>query len=152
MDDFELSRYLQASPDATQRGPLETVLAYIAAFQAWSRDCHHWARHHRERVAELQSGPARDALRQIQQVYCTLKHRPFQRDSSGYYFYGGTADANPDGAQLTQQDKRSATVQTLRRPPHAPAFRFSLKKQGQVWRICSLERLNGCGTWEADRL
>lgn len=152
MDDFELSRYLPEQSEARQQGPLESVQAYIAAFQTWSRDCHDWARRHRDRVAELQTGAARHALRQIQQTYCAARNRQYQRDSSGYYFYGGTADANPAGALVVQQDERSATVQTLRRPPHAPAFRFHLQKQGSHWRITMLERLGGDGKWVKDRL
>ena len=152
MSEFALSRYLSEPLPDEQRGPAQTVLEYVAAYQKWARDCHFWVRQHPDRIAQLQTGEAKATLSAIQKKYCSPKNRQFHRASTGYFFYGGTADVNPVLASCSQTDDRSALVTTEKKKPHSPAFRFTLKKQGKVWLIDSLQRLSSSGQWLEDSL
>lgn len=152
MSEFPLSRYLIEPLPSQQRGPVETVLEYVAAYQKWARDCHFWTDRHPDRVAQLQTGEAKATLTAIQKHYCCSKNRQYHRASNGYFFYGGTDDVNPVITSCSQTDERSALVITEKKKPHSPAFRFTLKKQGKLWLIDSLERLNSAGQWTEDTL
>ncbi len=152
MNEFDVSRYLVADLGDSPSDPAKTVLGYILAYQKWARDCHLWAKAHRDQIAELQTGPARQALVEIQRQFCSPANRQFHRASTGYFFYGGTYDAYPVIASMNLDDKQSATVITEKNKPHSPSFRFQLRKQGQRWLIRSLERLDASKRWVPDSL
>ena len=151
MAEFEISRYLASSLAGEQRGPEDTVLEYIRAYQKWARDCEAWAKAHPGQIEKLQRGAARETLSLIQKKYCSAKNRQFQRASTGYFFYGSTFQASPMVESCEEQGHRLCSVTTCK-AGHSPSFRFRLERHGKAWLIASIERKDGTGRWVPDTL
>jgi hypothetical protein len=149
--DFDPGKYLVSAYEEKDRSAADTVIEYIQAFQKWAQDCRHWLKQNGDNLERLKQVGGREALIQIQSRYCTSRNRQYWR-SAGYFFVNGTADAYAKIIMEEVINKNLCRVITERRKPNSPSFRFTLERRGKVWRIATLERLDGINQWRPDPL
>lgn len=150
--DFRPENYLPSIPIDDSLSPDVVVLEYIRTYKRWAKDCHYWAKENREKVGELSKGSAKNCLKEIQSMFLTSVNRQYQRNSSGYYFYGGTYDVNPEIEAVIEISKNEVLVITSPKRNVSPKYRFGLKRIAKRWRITTLERNAGPDRWSKDVL
>ncbi|WP_410696672.1 NTF2 fold immunity protein [Chryseobacterium sp. SIMBA_028] len=133
---------------------MDTIIEFVKVYNKWANDCHNLVKRERTQLDELAKidSVARKVLQSIYNKYCTSKNRQYHRAHTGYFFYGGTYNSSSEIAMCTELTKNKVEIQTPKIKNIAPSKKYIVVKQGQVWKIDTVESLAGNNTWTSDIL
>jgi hypothetical protein len=151
---MRLSKYIENLISEDQRSPIETVIEFVTVYNNWAKECHNVVKNDKTMLDELtkKDSLARKILIEIYNKYCTSKNRQFQRTSKGYFFYGGTYNAGIEIENINEINTLKVEIQTFKIKNITPSKKYTVIKQGQIWKIDTVESLSGTNKWTFDIL
>jgi hypothetical protein len=151
---MDFTKYIENTLPDTRRTPIDTVTEFVEAYNKWAKDCHRLVKANRTHLNELTriDSVARGILLEIYKKYCTPKNRQYHRASKGYFFYGGTYNSSCEIESCMELTKAKAEVQTKKVKNVSTAKKYTVVRQGKIWRIDTVESLAGNNQWVFDIL
>lgn len=151
---MKFSDYVEGTVPDTQRTPVDTVVEFVKIYNKWAKYCHHMVKGDRSRLAIITrlDSEERKVLKEIYEKYCTPKNRQYHRVSEGYFFYGGTYNSSSIVENCVKVTDVKMEIQTEKIKNISQTKRYTVLKQGQVWKIDSVGSLVGNNDWGFDIL
>lgn len=151
---MDFDKYIENTLPDTDRTSMDTVIEFVKVYNKWAIDCHNLVKTDRTKLDELTKidSVARKVLQSIYNKYCTSKNRQYHRTHTGYFFYGGTYNSSSEIVICTELTKNKVEIQTPKIKNIATSKKYIVVKQGQVWKIDTVESLAGNNKWTSDTL
>jgi len=151
---MKFAQYIENTLPDTQRTPVDTVIEFVKVYNKWAQDCHRLVKADRAKLSELvrSDSAAKKIMQEIYKKYCTPKNRQYHRGSKGYFFYGGTYNSSSEVKSCTSPAENKMIISTERIKGVSTAKRYTVIKQGEVWKIDAVESLAGNNKWVFDIL
>jgi hypothetical protein len=151
---MEFAKYIENALPDTDRTPVDTVIEFVKAYNKWAKECHRLVKSDRAYLVELtrDDSLARKILQEIYKKYCTPKNRQYHRASKGYFFYGGTYNSSEEVERCTEVTTTKVEVQTRKIKNVSTAKKYTVFRQGEVWKIDAVESLAESNQWIFDIL
>lgn len=151
---MDFDKYIENTLPDRDRTSTDTVIEFVKMYNRWAADCHNLVRTGRTQFDELTKNDsvARKVLQSIYNKYCTSKNRQYHRTHVGYFFYGGTYKSSYEITICTELTKNKVEIQTPKIKNIATSKKYMVVKQGQVWKIDTVESLEGNNKWMPDIL
>ncbi|GAB3635870.1 hypothetical protein GCM10027422_14600 [Hymenobacter arcticus] len=149
---MEFARYIESTLPDMQRAPIDTVIEFIEVYNKWAKDCHRLVKVDEANLKELAktNSTARKVLQEIYEKYCTSKNRQYHRVSTGYFFYGGTYNSSCEIESCIEVEKNKMEVQTKKIKNISQVKKYTVIRQGRIWKIDTVESLAGNNRWVFD--
>ena len=151
---MDFDKYIENTLPDTDRTSTDTVIEFVKVYNKWAKDCHNLVKTDRTRLDELTKtdSAARKVLKNIYDKYCTSKNRQYHRSSVGYFFYGGTYNTSAKIVNSINLTKSKIEIQTEKIKNIATSKKYTVIKKGQIWKIDTVESLEGDSKWTFDIL
>ena len=151
---MDFDKYIENTLPDTDRTSTDTVIEFVKVYNKWAKDCHNLVKTDRTRLDELTKtdSAARKVLKNIYDKYCTSKNRQYHRSSVGYFFYGGTYNTSAKIVNSINLTKSKIEIQTEKIKNIATSKKYTVIKKGQIWKIDTVESLEGNSKWKFDIL
>ena len=151
---MDLDKYFENTLTEDDRTANETVVEFIRVYNKWAKDCHNLVKADRSNLDEIVKvdSEQRKILQSIYNKYCTSKNRQYHRTSVGYFFYGGTYNTSVEIVTSKNLTKNKIEVQTAKIQNVSTPKKYIVIKQGQIWKIDTVESLEGNNKWTFDIL
>lgn len=151
---MNLDNYFKNTLTDIDRTANDTVIEFINVYNKWAKDCHNLVKADRsqlDEIAKIDSEP-RKILQRIYNKYCTSKNRQYHRTSVGYFFYGRTYNTSTEIVNSINLTKNKIEIHTAKIKNISTSKKYIVVKQGQIWKIDSVESLEGNNRWTFDIL
>ena len=142
---MDIYKYFENTLTDIDRTANDTVIEFINVYNKWAKDCHNLVKADRSKLDEIvkvDSEP-RKILQSIYNKYCTSKNRQYHRTSVGYFFYGGTYNTSTEIINSINLTKNKIEIQTAKIKNIATSKKYTVMRQGQIWKIDTVESLEG---------
>ena len=151
---MDFDQYIENTLPDYDRTSMDTVVEFVKVYNKWAKDCHNLVKTDRTKLDELtkMDSVARKVLQSIYDKYCTSKNRQYHRTHTGYFFYGGTYNSSSEIITCTDLTRNKVEIQTAKIKNIATSKKYIVVKQGQVWKIDTVESLAGNNKWTSDIL
>jgi len=137
LDTEYFNAWLEETLPDMERTPAETVVEFIKL-------CNSVAKYFNYKLVD--NSRFDKLMKAVFAKYCTSKNRQYEYSGRGTYYTG------TEIASCIFLSEKKAEVETAKVKKLSPVRRYSLLKQGKIWKIESVEYLAGNNKWEWDSL
>ena len=126
-----------------ERTPANTVVEFIKVYNKFAKHCHNIISSDRDKSKEIlrHGSDARKVMQKIFRKYCTSRNRGYS--STGYFYFGAVYNASSEIITCTQLTNKKVEIVTSKVKNVATAKKYLVIKQGNIWRIDSVEYMSG---------